>query len=30
LPFLPVRQDAAPAGLALAVLADLRLRRKLL
>ncbi len=30
LPFLPMRQDAAPAGLALAVLADLRLRRKLL
>jgi HPr kinase/phosphorylase len=29
LPFLPMRQDAAPAGLALAVLADLRLRRKL-
>jgi HPr kinase/phosphorylase len=30
LPFLPLRQDATPAGLALAVLADLRLRRKLL
>ena len=30
LPFFPVRQDAAPAGLALALLADPRLRRKLL
>jgi HPr kinase/phosphorylase len=30
LPFFPVRQDAAAAGLALAVLADPRLRRKLL
>jgi HPr kinase/phosphorylase len=30
LPFLPVRQDAAAGGLALAVLADPRLRRKLL
>lgn len=30
LPYFQVRQDAAPAGLALAVLADPRLRRKLL
>ncbi|MGH6852031.1 MAG: HPr kinase/phosphorylase [Methylocella sp.] len=30
LPFLAVRQDAAAAGLALAVLADFRFRRKLL
>jgi len=30
LPFLPLRQDAAAAGLALAVLANPRLRRKLL
>jgi HPr kinase/phosphorylase len=30
LPFFPVRQDAAAAGLALAVLADPRVRRKLL
>ena len=30
LPFFSMRQDAAPAGLALAVLADPRLRRKLL
>jgi serine kinase of HPr protein (carbohydrate metabolism regulator) len=30
LPFLPVRQDAAPAALALAVLADPHLRRTLL
>jgi HPr kinase/phosphorylase len=30
LPFFPVRQDAAAGGLALAVLADPRLRRKLL
>jgi HPr kinase/phosphorylase len=30
LPLLAVRQDVAPDGLALAVLADLRLRRKLL
>jgi HPr kinase/phosphorylase len=29
LPFLQLRQDAAPAGLALAILADLRLRRML-